>query len=271
MMVLFMALVFIAPLFITSLNSIADPNDVSIRYKTMIEGKGDSKIDLMPKRYNLRQFYKVLIEKPKYLNLFWNSVFIVVPVIIGQVLIACFSAYAFAKLKFPFRDKLFYIYIVLMMMPFQVTLVPNYIIADKLGILNSLLSIICPGIFSVFGVFLMRQAIKKIPDAYIEAAKVDGAGQLRIFFKIILPLVKNYIASLCVLLMIDYWNLVEQPMVFLSDNSKHPLSLFLAKATAADMNIAFASAVIYMIPVLLIYLIAENYFVEGIKNSGLKG
>ncbi|MTI65617.1 MAG: carbohydrate ABC transporter permease [Firmicutes bacterium] len=267
------AFLFIIPLILTITNSFMEPSQVQNQYENVFNSnnKEFSGLKFIPDWISLKQYYNVLILKTNFLKMFWNSVFMVVPIILGQVIVSSFAAYAFAKLKFTCRDNLFYTYILLMLMPFQVTVVPNYLIANFLGILNSFLSIIFPGIFSVFGVFLLRQFIKKLPDGYIEAAKIDGANHVQIFLKIILPLSKNYIASLCVLLMIDYWNMVQQPLIFLKDVSMHPLSLYLAQVNKDEISIAFAAATIYMIPVLLIYLYAENYFVEGIKNSGLKG
>jgi multiple sugar transport system permease protein len=130
----------------------------------------------------LEQYGKVLVSSPRYLAMFWNSVFMVVPIIIGQTLVAALAAYAFSKLQFRGREPLFLVYVLTMLMPFQVTLVPNYIMADKLGLLNSPNAIILPGIFSAFGVFMLRQFMLDIPYAYIEAAKMDGAGHLRIFY-----------------------------------------------------------------------------------------
>ncbi|WP_246637531.1 carbohydrate ABC transporter permease [Crassaminicella profunda] len=268
-----LALLFIIPLFLTVSNSFMEPSQVQNQYENIFQNKGSefSGLKFIPDWISLKQYYQVLILKTNFLKMFWNASFMVVPIILGQIIVSTFAAYAFAKLKFPFREQLFYLYILLMLMPFQVTVVPNYLIANYLGILDKFASIIFPGVFSVFGVFLLRQFMQKIPDAYLEAAKIDGANHFQIFFKIILPLSKNYIASLGVLLMIDYWNMVEQPLIFLKDVSMHPLSLYLAQVNKDEIGVAFAAATIYMIPVLLVYLYAENYFVEGIKNSGLKG
>ena len=196
---------------------------------------------------------------------------IVIPIILGQILVSSMAAYSFAKLEFIFRDKLFFTYIIMMMMPFQVTLVPNYIVGDQLGLLGSYWSIILPGIFSPFGVFLLRQFMMYIPDAYVESAQVDGAGQLRIFFSIMLPMSKTGLAALTILVFIDNWNMVEQPLIFLQDVNMHPLSTYLSSINNGEMGIAFAASTIYMLPMLLIFLYGENYLVQGIQLSGLKG
>jgi multiple sugar transport system permease protein len=157
-----------------------------------------------------------------------------------------------------------------MMMPFQVTLVPNYIILKKLNLLGTYWSIILPGIFTTFGVFLLRQFMMYIPDEYCEAAKIDGAGYLRTFYCIILPQCKGALVSLAILVFVDNWNMVEQPLIFLKDEGMYPLSIFLSMINSDDIGIAFACGFLYMLPTLLIFLYGENHFVEGIQLSGIK-
>lgn len=122
-------------------------------------------------------------------------------------------------------------------MPFQVTLVPNYIMAEKLGLLNSPNAIILPGIFAAFGVFMLRQFMLPIPYSYIEAAKLDGAGHLRIFSTIIVPMIKPGMAALVILLFVDYWNMVEQPLIFLDDPYKQPLSVYLSRINEGEQGL----------------------------------
>jgi multiple sugar transport system permease protein len=213
----------------------------------------------------------VLIATPQFLHMFWNSVKMVVPIIIGQVAVASLAAFAFAKLRFPGREPIFFIYLLAMLMPFQVTLVPNYIVADELGLLNSPASIVLPGVFAAFGVFLLRQFMLHIPSAYMEAAKMDGAGYIRSFVTIALPMVKPGIAALVVLLFADYWNMVEQPLIFLLDAELQPLSVFLSRIQKEAFDVSFAASVVYMTPMLLLFLCMERYFIEGIQLSGIKG
>jgi multiple sugar transport system permease protein len=165
----------------------------------------------------------------------------------------------------------FFVYIIVMLMPFQVTLVSNYLVADKLGLLNSYLSIILPGIFSPFGVFLLKQYMEQIPDVYIEAAKIDGASEFYIFSRIIIPLCKGGIAAVIILVFIDNWNMVEQPLILLKDAAKLPLSIYLSRINEGEIGVSFAAATLYMLPMLLIFLMGEDYLVEGIQISGIKG
>ena len=183
---------------------------------------------------------------------------------------ATLAAYAFSKLKFPFSDTIFFIYIIVMMMPFQVTLVPNYIMLKNLNLMGSYWAVIFPGVFSTFGVFLLRQFMMYIPDDYFEAAKIDGAGYIQSLFSILLPQCKGAVASLSILVFIDNWNMVEQPLIFLDNENMHPLSIFLSKINEMDIGIAFACGILYMIPTLLVFLYGENYLIEGIELSGVK-
>lgn len=273
-----LALLFIAPLVLTVTNSFMSEAEIHQNY-SMVNSAGVSesgevkyaRLKLIPGMITVKQYYNVLIKKTMFLIMFWNSVKLVVPIVLGQFFVASMAAYAFSKIDFPGREKIFYMYIVVMLMPFQVTLVPNYIIAGKLGLTNNILSIILPGIFSTFGVFLLRQFMVYIPDAYAEAARVEGAGHWTVYSKIILPMSKTGIAALIILVFIDNWNMVEQPLIFLQDASAWPLSVFLSEINAGERGIAFAASVIYMAPMLLVFLCGEEYLVQGIQLSGIKG
>jgi len=273
------AVLLLFPIVITFTNSLMTEKEIEINYgpigqmNEVIEGREDPFVNLklLPDQVSLDQYTKVLLDNPKYLTMFWNSVFMVVPIIAGQTLVAALAAYAFSKLKFRGRDPLFLIYVLTMLMPFQVTLVPNYIMADKLGILNSSYAIILPGIFAAFGVFMLRQFMLDIPYAYIEASKMDGAGHFLIFYKIIIPMIKPGLAALVILLFVDYWNMVEQPLIFLDDPFKQPLSVFLSRINEGERGIAFAASILYMAPMVMLFLYAESYFIEGVQLSGIKG
>jgi len=274
----FMAIIFIFPLVLTVTNSFMSEAEISNNYdmvgsdstNTDTAGSKYAVMSLIPKLVVPDQYYDVLVKKSQFLYMFWNSVIIVLPIVAGQTIIASMAAYAFAKFRFRGRNQLFFVYLTVMLMPFQVTLVPNYLVADWLGLINNDLSIILPGIFNTFGVFLLKQYMEQIPDSYIEAAKVDGAGQIAVFFRIILPMCKNGIAAMFILLFIDNWNMVEQPLIFLQDAAAQPLSVYLSKIVSGERGLAFAASVLYMLPMLLIFLYGENYLIEGIQRSGIK-
>ncbi|WP_352419679.1 carbohydrate ABC transporter permease [Proteiniborus sp.] len=270
------ALLILLPLIVTVTNSfmrnseIMESHGVFTGEATKEEKEKFRSVKLIPDSIVFEQYYEVLVGKSKFLRMFWNSVFLVLPIVIFQTIISSAAAFVFAKIKFRGRDTLFFIYIIIMMMPFQVTLVPNYLVLDKLGILDNYMSIILPGIFGAFGVFLLRQFMISIPNEYIEAAMVDGCSLAQIFFKVILPQSKGGVASLAILSFIDNWNMVEQPLIFLKDTNKHPLSIYLSVINNSELGIAFAASVIYMIPALLVFLYGQNYLIEGISNSTIK-
>lgn len=215
--------------------------------------EGYKQINLIPKKVTFEQYYQVFFRRPEYLLKFWNSIIITIPTVIGQVVVSSLAAFAFAKLNFKGRDKLFFVYIILLILPLQVTLVPNYIVLDNLNLLNSFLAIILPGMFSAFGICLLRQSILYIPQASIEAARIDGAGYLKIFTHIILPQIKGGLITLTLLCFIDNWNVVEQPLIYFDDKAMYPLSVALSDISNTDYGIIFACGVMFMIPPLLIF------------------
>lgn len=267
------ALLLFVPILVTVVNSLMPEREIFANYDMLGSSSRNDFVNLklIPDWVSFGQYFKVLVSTSGYLHMFWNSVYMVVPIIIGQVAVGALAAYAFAKFRFPGKELLFFLYLTAMLMPFQVTLVPNYLMVDRLGLLNSSSSIILPGIFAAFGVFLLRQFMLQIPTAYMEAAKIDGASYLRIFVSIVLPMVKPGIAALIVLLFADNWNMVEQPLIFLRDAELQPLSVFLSSLQKEAFGVTFAASCLYMAPMVLLFLNTEKYFIEGIQLSGIKG
>jgi len=261
-----LAFVMVFPMVATFLDSFMPGWEVS---QYTAENATNKSIKLIPSEVTLEQYNHALIQNSAYWDYFWNSVLLTVSIVIGQVIISVLAAYAFTVMKNRWKEGLFFLYIVVMLLPFQVTLVPAYLAADALGLINSHLSIILPGIFSTFGVFLVRQHMEQIPKSNIEAAQMDGAGHMRVFLHIMLPLSKTSVVALAILCFIDNWNMVEQPMIFLSDTNKWPLSLYFTYFNQF-IEMAFAAAVVYMLPMLLIFMNGEKQLMEGIKTSGIK-
>jgi len=227
-------------------------------------------LHIVPDEVTLQGYIDIFLLTPSYLMKFWNSVFISTVIMIGQVAIACLGGYGFSKFDFPLKNVVFYFLIILMIMPLQVTLVPNYIVLDRMGLIDSYASIILPGIFSAFGVFLLSQVFSLVPDSLIEAAKLDGANHLRILVNIMIPCCKPGVASLFILSFIDSWNMVEQPLVFLKETHRHPLSVFLANISQSKLGISFVCGVLAMIPVFLLFLHLKDSLIYGIENTKLK-
>ncbi|MCH5343607.1 MAG: carbohydrate ABC transporter permease [Acetatifactor sp.] len=277
----FFAVLFLTPIVLTITNSFMSASEISANYGTVFAttetgGKVyiSEKVNLkfIPDMVSFSQYSTVLLKSPDYLLKFWNSVILVVPIVFFQLLVASLASYGFARYNGKLRQIIFFVYIILMLMPYQVTLVPNYLVSEWLNILDSYWAIWLPGIFSPFAVFLLTKFMKRIPVSVIEAAQIDGAGEWQIFRRICMPLCKGALCSAAILVFIDYWNMVEQPLILLSDAEKHPLSVFLSKINSGEIGLAFAVATIYMVPSLLIFLYGEEYLVEGITSQGgIKG
>ncbi len=278
-----LAILALVPIFYTFINSFMSSAEIKDNYGVVFQSlSGHAKdtgatyldktvvLRMVPERVTLEQYKTLLFMSPTYLLKFWNSVIMVVPIVLGQLVVSSLAAYSFARYRKRRREILFFSYVILMLMPFQVTLVPNYMISENLHILNTFWAIILPGVFSTFSCFLLTKYMRQIPSSYIEAAKLDGATEWQIFTQIALPTCKSAIFAMAILLFIDYWNMVEQPLVLLTDDQKQPLSVFLSQINEAEIGIAFAASALYMIPALLIFLWGEEYLVEGISHSGIK-
>ena len=268
------AVAFLLPTVLTITNSFMSESEINSNYGMVFEtttgGYVSKHVNLkfIPDKVTLSQYITGLVKSPAYLIKFWNSVILVAPIVVFQVVIAAVAAYSFTRWRGKVRSLIFFFYVILMLMPYQVTLVPNYLVAEKLGTLNTRWAIVLPGIFAPFSVFLLTKFMRRIPYALIESAKIDGAGEWQIFTRICLPQCRSALFSIAILVFIDYWNMVEQPIVLLSDAEKQPLSVYLSSINEGEIGLAFAMAVIYMVPSLLIFLKGEAYLVEGIAHQG---
>lgn len=275
------AVLFLMPIVLTVTNSFMSASEISANYGQVFATSDTGGKVYISERVNLKfipdmvsfsQYITVLFKSPEYLLKFWNSVILVVPIVGFQLLVAMGASYGFTRYRGRIKELIFFIYIILMLMPYQVTLVPNYLVSDWLHILDTNWAIWLPGIFSPFAVFLLTKYMRRIPVSVMEAAQIDGAGEWQIFMKICMPLCKGAMCSIAILIFIDYWNMVEQPLILLSDPEKHPLSVFLSKINAGEIGLAFAVATIYMVPPILVFLYGEDYLVEGITyQGGIKG
>ena len=232
--------------------------------------EGFVKWQIIPLYPTLQAYVEVLFDTPEFFVMFWNSVKIVINVIIGQLLISVTAAWGFARGKFPGRKILFWIYMILMMMPFQVTMLSQYLLLDTWKLLDTSWAIVIPGIFSTFPVFMMYRFFEGIPETVLESARIDGASEVRIFLTIGIPLGLPGIISAIVLTFLEYWNLIEQPLTFLKTKSLWPLSLYLPNIEIDKANIAFAVSVIAMVPSLLVFWYGQDYLEQGIMVGAVK-
>ncbi len=269
---------FAMPILLTITNSFMKEEEVLIHYGNVYGsygyGQGDGYVSkeadlkLIPDMVSIKQYETVLLLSPEYLLKFWNSVILTVPIVLFQIAVSLGAAYGFTRIRNKKGEILFFIYTLLMLLPFQVTLVPNYLVSGKLGILNTYWSIILPGIFSTFSTYLLTKFMRRIPVSLIEAARLDGAGEWSVFTKICIPLCKSAIVSVAILLFIDYWSMVEQPLIMLSEEAAYPLSVYLSTINQGEITLAFAVAVIYMVPAIFVILYGEDYLIDGISCYG---
>jgi len=250
--------------------SLMNDKDLSLIFGTLNNGNNSMNFvtfHMIPNAFSMLQFKKVLWDTSDFWFYFWNSIFYSLTILVGTIFVSISGGYAFAKFRFPLRRFWLAVYIIVMMIPYQVMISPTFIVLNNLGLINTRSALILPNLFTPFGTYLIYQFMCTIPDEMLEAARVDGAGNIKILIKIVLPQIKGGIASLAVLNFIDTWNLVEQPIMFLKNEFKYPLSAALSYFQNQDIGTAFACGVAFLIPVTLVFLLGKNYMIEGIKNS----
>lgn len=261
----------VLPVLMMVCNSMMGPQELKEAYGAVLgDGTGKLWARLLPVYPTLRPYVELLLDSPDFFVMFWNSVKQVCSILAGQTVVGTMAAWAFARYEFRGRKPLFVMYMILMVMPFQVTMVSSYLVLSELSLLDTHLAVILPGIFSTFPVFIMEKFFRAIPKEVLEAAQVDGAGDLMIFLRIGIPLGSPGIISALILNFLEYWNAMEAPMTFLKTKSKLPLSLYLPDITADQMSASFVASVIMMIPAVLGFLWGRDYLQKGIEASGLK-
>lgn len=225
---------------------------------------------IVPDYPTFENYGRLLFMTPQFFVLFWNSIKMVACILAGQLLVGVPAAWAFAVYKVKGSRALFALYIVLMLLPFQVTMLSGYLVLNRLGLLDTQQAIILPAVFSTFPVFLTYGGFRCIPMQLLEAARIDGAGEFRIFCMIGLPLGKSGLLSAIVLGFLEYWNMMEQPMAFLENKSLWPLSLYLPEITWAQAGYAFTTSIITLVPAVFVFIWGQDYLEQGIIFSGLK-
>lgn len=233
-------------------------------------GDGYAVWRLFPMYPTLKHLVEVFFDSPEFFRMFWNSMKITAGTLLGQFLVGMPSAWGLAHYSFPGKKAVYMLYIVLMMMPFQVTMLSEYLVLDMLGIMDTLWAIILPGVFSTFSVFIMYRFFGGIPDAVIEAARCDGAGEFQIFWRIGIPLGSSGIISAMVLQFLECWNLMEQPMTFLKTKSLWPLSLYLPQISMEKAGFALCASMVTLLPALLVFLAGSDYLEQGIVAAAVK-
>lgn len=216
-------------------------------------------------------YYDVFLASPVYLLRFWKSLALAALIALGQVVLSVFAAYGFAKYRFPGRDIIFFILMMVMVLPVQVTIVPNFIVLDKLRLLDSYAALALPAIFSPLGAFILTQSFRSVPDAITEAAALDGAGVFRTLWYVMTPMNKSGLVCAALLSFLDGWNMVEQPIAYLSSFDQYPISVALAYTPPRGTTVQFVCCLLVLLPPLFLFTRYNTELVEGITLAEIKG
>lgn len=228
---------------------------------------------LIPSTVTLNN-YREIIERANFLTAFKNSILVAVPSTLAVVLTSTAAGYAFAKYRFPGKELLFTLVLSTMMIPFTAIVIPLFITMRDLGAVNRLAGLVLTGLCSTFGIFLMRQTIESIPNDYIDAARVDGAGEFWILFQVIMPLAKPAMATLAVLTFLGNWDSYMWPSILIRTPDHQTLPMLLASMRSLFFeryNIWSAGSMLTVIPVMILFIFAQRYFIKGLALGGLKG
>ena len=230
---------------------------------------------IVPERFMIENYISLFQSDLPFAKMFLNSSIVTIVTIGVQIVICSMAAYAFSKIDFVGKNFWFLAFLMSMMVPVQATIIPVYIIMSKIHLINKLSSVILISVFNAFGIFLLRQSIASVPNAVIEAAKIDGAGHFRICWQITIPMVKSTIATLVILNFNAIWNDYSVPYIFISKWEKMTVPLGVAAMKgymgSGNKSVVLAGVTVAILPILLIFLAGQKYIVEGLTASSVKG
>lgn len=230
-------------------------------------------IEWIPKEPTLAAYVKVFSKFP-FFRTIGNSLFISVTYTVITLISASMAAFAFAKLEFPRADMLLKVFLATMMIPTQVTMIPLFVVMNKMQLINTYSSVILPSIFRPFAIFLLVQQMRTIPNDYLDAARIDGASTFRVYFRVALPLCRPTLATLSITTFMEAWNDYLWPLLMLTDKAKMTLPIALSTLNgqySTEYNVLMAGSLISMVPIILVYIFAQKYFENGMMAGGIKG
>ena len=230
-------------------------------------------VEWIPKHPTL-EAYEKLFSIPGFATSVLNSFYLSVVCTAVRLICAAMAAYALTKIRYAGRDRLFRLYLTALMIPAQITFIPLFIVMTKLHLTNSLNAFLMLQLFNAFAIFMLRQKMMTINNAYIEAATIDGASHWKIFWKIIMPMCSGTLATLAILSFMDLWNDYLLPLVLLTDKSKYTLPILLSTLSGQyknQYNLMMAGSLVSIVPILIVYICAQRYFKEGLNVGGVKG
>lgn len=268
---LLIAVIILYPIYTTLLYSFMGVREIELNIGGIISGYQDmASPSLLPSYPTLSSYKEFMLYADQYYRMFWNSCLYAVVTVFGQLVIAAPAAFFLARYKFRGKQIILWIYLCVMLMPFQVVMVSEYLILHKLEILNTPFAIILPGIFGTYPVFILTKVFGTISEEVIEAAKIDGAGKCKIFMKICLPIGKGGMMSVAVLGFLEFFNILEQPMIFLENQNLWPLSLFFPQISLYNAGEIFAASILTMIPAVFVFFLGSESLEQGIKAFEVK-
>ena len=255
------------PVWYLLMGALQSPEELALTVGPAISGTGDVLYSVLPTWPTLWPLVGLLLDTPEFWDTFWNTVLHSVPQVLGQLLTGVPAAWALSRLRFRGRRVLTGLYILLMLMPFQVTMTPNYLVLDALGLMDTVWAVILPGIFSSFPVFIMLRYFDGIPRELLDSASLDGANHYQTFWHIGLPLGRPGIIAAMVLTFLESWSAVEQPLTFLRDARWQPLSLRIGQM---ELSHAMGAGLVALIPAVLVFRWGQNYLELGIRSGTME-
>lgn len=259
------ALLFLLPVAFTIGCSFLSPQEVQWVFGPLLGEGSAAVVGGLPQGFSLMGYYEVFFATPDYLVKFWLSLLLAVGAVVGQVVISCMGGFAFAFYDFPGKRLLFGLLCFFMLVPLQVTLLPNYLLLDAFGLLNTYWVLLLPLAFAPLGTFLLTQIFRSVPADILQAARLDGAGTLQVMVKVLLPCGKSGVSTLIILTLIESWNMVEQPLIYLKDVGSYPLSVFLASRYTENLPLQFVCCVLSLLPLALCFF----YCGGDVLDSGI--
>ena len=217
-----------------------------------------------PEGFTLEYYFKTFLGSTQFLVRFWKSLALCLCIAAGQVIASALAGFGFAKYHFPGKNVVFFLLMILMIMPLQVTLVPNYIILDEMGLMNTYRGLALPAIFVPLGTFIMTQSFKSIPNEVLEAAKLDGCGILGLLTRIAVPMNKSGLICTMLLSFLDGWNMVEQPIVYIEEFIDLPIAVALASVPPEDPTVQLVCCMLVIVPPLALFCYFNRELAEGI-------
>lgn len=259
------------PLWILFTGALTGESELQRTMGPALTGHGQAMWTLLPSWPTLQGLLQLLLDTPEYFIAYWNTCAQVLPQMAGQVVVGAPAAWALSRLEFRGRRGLRMLYLVLMLLPFQVTMVPSYLTLHSLGLLDTIWAIILPGVFSTFPVFIMQRGFDAVPMPLLEAAAIDGANSWQQFWRIGVPVGLPGILAALTIGFLDAWNALEQPMIFLKTPVNWPLSMYLTNITGNDLALTMASSLLMLLPAVLIFSFGQKYLEQGILAGAVKG